>query len=138
MGGAGAFLLAALGARCYIIPQRQIAKLEPMLDGYRAHLAEVEVKIIKLDGLLFLPPHRRANPYFKPGELPRIALKLMKEAERAGIGALACRPRAGAQGVPLPTAWGDEADPAEPVVNADAVGQARAGGEVRDLERVAA
>lgn len=33
-----------------------------------------------LDGLLFLPPHRRANPWFKPGELPRIALALMKEA----------------------------------------------------------
>lgn len=51
-----------------------------MLEGYRAKLAEVEAKIIALDGLLFLPPRRYANPHFKPGELPRIALQLMKEA----------------------------------------------------------
>lgn len=66
--------------RARLRAQRQIAKLEPQLVGYRAKLAEVEAKIIKLDGLLFLPPHRRANPFFKPGELPRIALALMKEA----------------------------------------------------------
>src|SRR5579863_1495479 len=47
-------------------------------------------------------------------------------------------PRPGAQGMPLPDARGDEADPPEPVVHADATGQARAGGEVGDLERVAA
>jgi hypothetical protein len=61
--------------------QRQIAKLEPQLIGYRAHLAEIEAKIIKRDGLLFLPHHRRFNPYFKHGELPRIALQLMREAD---------------------------------------------------------
>lgn len=67
--------------RARLRAQRQIAKLEPMLEGYRAKLADVEARIIKLDGLLFLPPHRRANPWFKPGELPRIALELMKEAD---------------------------------------------------------
>lgn len=66
--------------RARLRAQRQIAKLEPMLEGYRAKLAETEAKIIALDGLLFLPPRRYANPHFKPGELPRIALQLMKEA----------------------------------------------------------
>lgn len=66
--------------RARLRAQRQIAKLEPQLEGYLAKLAEVEAKIVLLDGLLFLPPRRRANPYFKPGELPRIALELMKEA----------------------------------------------------------
>ena len=89
--------------RARLRAQRQIAKLEPQLDGYRAHLAEVEAKIIKLDGLLFLPPRRRANPYFKPGELPRIALKLMKEAN----GSVSVRYLAGRalalKGCPYPT-----------------------------------
>ena len=67
--------------RARLRAQRQIAKLEPQLKGYRAKLADVEVSIIKLDGLLFLPPKRYANPWFKPGELPRIALRLMREAD---------------------------------------------------------
>jgi hypothetical protein len=66
--------------RARLRAQRQIAKLEPQLEGYRSKLADIEAKIIKLDGLLFLPPKRWANPYFKPGELPRIALRLMREA----------------------------------------------------------
>ena len=65
--------------RARLRAQRQIAKLEPQLEGYRKHLAEVEAKIIKLDGLLFLPPHRRANPFFKPGELPRIAMAILRQ-----------------------------------------------------------
>lgn len=61
--------------------QRRITKLQPELEGYRTKLAEIEAKIIKRDGLLFLPHHRRFNPYFKHGELPRIALQLMREAD---------------------------------------------------------
>ena len=67
--------------RARLRAQRQIAKMEPQLDDYRAKLAAIEAKIIRLDGLLFLPPKRYANPHFKPGELPRIALQLMKEAD---------------------------------------------------------
>jgi hypothetical protein len=37
-------------------------ELEPQVDGHRAELAEMEAKIIKLDGLLYLPAHQRANP----------------------------------------------------------------------------
>src|SRR5579863_2409375 len=118
----GKLYRARLGA------QRQMAKLEPQLDGYRKHLAEFEAKIIKLDGLLFLPPGRRANPYFKPGELPRIAPKLMKEADGAvSVRYLAARALA-LKGCPYPT----------PVVNADHVGQARAGGKARQLADMSA
>lgn len=89
--------------RARLRAQRQIAKLEPQLEGYRAHLAEVEARIVKLDGLLFLPPHRRANPFFKPGELPRIALELMKEAGGpVPVRWLAARALA-AKGCPYPT-----------------------------------
>lgn len=78
--------------RARLRAQRQIAKLEPQLDGYRTHLAEVEAKIIKLDGLLFLPPHRRANPFFKPGELPRIAMEILrKESAPVPVRCLAAR-----------------------------------------------
>lgn len=70
-------------------------------------------------------------------ELPRIALKLMKEAS----GPVSVRYLAGRalalKGCPLTHAGSDEADPPEPVVHADAMEQARAG-EVRDVEWVAA
>jgi hypothetical protein len=48
--------------RARLRAKRQIAKLEPQLEGYREHLADVEAKIIKLDGLLFLPPPDAFNP----------------------------------------------------------------------------
>lgn len=38
--------------RAHLGAQRQIAKLEPQPAGCRAKLAEVEAKIIELDGLL--------------------------------------------------------------------------------------
>jgi hypothetical protein len=47
--------------RARLRAQRQIAKLEPQLDGYRTKPADIEAKTIKLDGLLFQPPHRRAE-----------------------------------------------------------------------------
>lgn len=89
--------------RARLRAQRQIAKLEPQLENYRAKLAEIEAKIVKLDGLLFLPPHRRANPFFKPGELPRIALGLMREESHpVSVRYLAARALA-MKGCPHPT-----------------------------------
>jgi hypothetical protein len=89
--------------RARLRAQRQIAKLEPMLEGYRTKLAEIEAKIIKLDGLLFLLPHRRANPFFKPGELPRIAMDILRK-EKAPVSVRYLAGRALAmKGCPYPT-----------------------------------
>jgi hypothetical protein len=60
---------------------RQLAKLEPQVASYRARLADLEARIQAMDGQLWIePPRRHVNPYFKPGELPRIAMTLLKEA----------------------------------------------------------
>jgi hypothetical protein len=62
---------------------KQLDKLEPMVAGYRAKLAEVEAAIQAIAPELPLPArHRtyRANPYFVRGELPRVALAIMREA----------------------------------------------------------
>ena len=59
----------------------QLAKLEPLLAGYHAKLAEIEARIRDKAPELNLPPRRyQANPYFARGELPRLAIQIMREA----------------------------------------------------------
>jgi hypothetical protein len=62
---------------------RQLDKLEPLLAGYRAKLAGVEARIQELAPELPLPTRHRTyqpNPYFDRGELPRVALAVLREA----------------------------------------------------------
>jgi hypothetical protein len=62
---------------------RQLDKLEPLIAGYRAKLAEVEAAIQALAPELPLPTRHRTyqpNPYFARGELPRVALAVLREA----------------------------------------------------------
>ena len=59
----------------------QLAKLEPLIEGYRAKLAQVEARILELDPQLWLPPRRyQPNAIFARKKLPRLALEIMREA----------------------------------------------------------
>lgn len=59
----------------------QINLLEPLLDGYRAKLADLEAQIHALAPELNLPPRRyKPNPYFVRGELPRLVLAILRDA----------------------------------------------------------
>jgi hypothetical protein len=58
----------------------QLAKLEPLAASYRDKLARIEARIQELDPQLWMPPrHYRPNPVFARGELPRIAMAIMRE-----------------------------------------------------------
>ena len=62
---------------------RQLDKLEPLLAAYHFKLAHVEAQIQALAPELPLPArHRtyRPNPHFMRGELPRVALAILREA----------------------------------------------------------
>ena len=60
---------------------RQLAKLEPMVEGYRAKLAQIEARILEIDPQLWLPPRRyQPQPYFARRELPRLVMQIMREA----------------------------------------------------------
>jgi hypothetical protein len=59
----------------------QLRKLEPLVADYQAKLARVEARMQELDPQLWMPPrHYRPNPVFARGELPRIALAIMRQA----------------------------------------------------------
>ncbi len=58
-----------------------LAKLEPMVAGYHAKLAEVEAAILAIDPQLWLPPRRyKPNLVFKRQELPRLAMTILRQA----------------------------------------------------------
>lgn len=62
---------------------RQLDRWEPLLARLRANLAETEAAILAVAPHLRLPPRRYApNPYFARGELPRLMLRIMREADR--------------------------------------------------------
>jgi hypothetical protein len=61
---------------------RQLDKLEPMLAAYHFKPAHVEAQIQALAPELPLPARHRIyqpNPYFMRGELPRVALAILRE-----------------------------------------------------------
>jgi hypothetical protein len=73
--------VARPNGRCIRI-HRQLDKLEPMLAAYHFKLAHVEAQIQVLAPELPLPtrhPTYQPNPYFMRGELPRIALAILRE-----------------------------------------------------------
>ena len=69
--------------RARIRIHRQLDKLEPLLAAYHFKLAHVEAQIQALAPELPLPTRHRTyqpNPYFMRGELPRVALTILREA----------------------------------------------------------
>ena len=57
----------------------QLRKLEPLVAGYQAKLATIDAKIQELDPRLPIPPrHYKPNPVFARGELPRLAMDIMR------------------------------------------------------------
>jgi hypothetical protein len=119
------------GLRVY----RQLAKLESQVASYRAKLAAIEAKIQAMDGQLWLPPRtRRVNPYFKPGELPRMAMQLLKDAGGpVSVSYLAVQALA-MKGCIYPGPRHPQADPHPLVTHRHGVEQARAGGQAGTME----
>lgn len=59
-----------------------LARLEPMVADYKAKLAELETAIQALAPELQLHPRRyKPSPVFTRGELPRLALTILREAK---------------------------------------------------------
>jgi hypothetical protein len=82
---------------------RQLDKLEPLLAGYQAKAADLEAQIQAIAPELNLPPRRyQANPHFARGELPRLAMNILRAAgEPVSVRTIAVRALA-AKGVTLP------------------------------------
>lgn len=78
-------------------------RLEPLVADYRAKLAELEAAIQVLAPELQLHPRRyKPNPVFARGELPRLALTILREAgEPIPTRLIAARALA-LKGIPLP------------------------------------
>ncbi len=80
-----------------------LRKLEPLIAGYYLKAAELEARIQALAPELLLPPRRyRPNPVFARGELPRLAMDILRAAgEPLPTREIAVRALA-AKGVALP------------------------------------
>lgn len=56
-----------------------LRRLEPLVASYQAKLAAIEAGIQELDPRLPIPPrHYKPNPVFARGELPRLAMDIMR------------------------------------------------------------
>ncbi|MEI7712275.1 MAG: hypothetical protein WCI94_12625 [Rhodospirillales bacterium] len=82
---------------------RVLDRLEPMIAGYREKLDRLNAEIQALAPELNLPPRRyQPNPHFARGELPRIAMRIFREAGGPiAVRDIAVRALA-LKGVPLP------------------------------------
>jgi hypothetical protein len=87
--------------RVYI--HKQLDRWEPLVARLRASLAETEAAIQAIRPELQLHPRRYGrNPYFARGELPRVAMDVMREAgEPLAVRTIAVRALA-AKGIALP------------------------------------
>jgi hypothetical protein len=87
--------------RLYI--HRQLDRYEPFVERLRENLADCNAAIQAIRPELPLPPRRyQPNPYFARGELPRLALAIMREAgEPLGVREIAVRALA-SKGITLP------------------------------------
>jgi hypothetical protein len=84
--------------RARIRIHRQLDKLEPLVAGYYAKLAEVNAAILAID------PQRGCRPgrHFARGEVPRLALGVMREAGEPLPVAVIVRKMLAAKGVAPP------------------------------------
>ncbi len=66
--------------RARVTVHRHLARLEPLVEGYHAKLAEIEAEIHELAPELFLQPRRyNPNPIMERGEITRLALDVLRE-----------------------------------------------------------
>lgn len=80
-----------------------LRKLEPLLAGYHAKLAEVNAAIQAIDPELWMPPRTyQRGTIFARNELPRLALAVMREAGEPLPVAVIVRKMLAAKGVDLP------------------------------------
>ena len=81
----------------------KLAKLEPLVADYHAKLATVEAAILAIDPQLWLPPRRyKPNPVFARGELPRLAMAIMRAEGRPLPVAVIARRCLAAKGEAMP------------------------------------
>lgn len=67
--------------RARVTVHAHLARLEPLVAGYHAKLAEIEAEIQEHDPQLRLQPRKyKPNPIFARRELPRLALTVLREA----------------------------------------------------------
>jgi hypothetical protein len=87
--------------RCRI--HAQLRKLEPLLADYHAKLAEVNTVIHEIDPQLWMQSRTyQRNAIFARGEVPRLALAVMREAGEPLPIAVIVRKMLAAKGVDLP------------------------------------
>jgi hypothetical protein len=80
-----------------------LRKLEPLVAGYHAKLAEVNAAIHAIDPQLWMQPRTyQRNAIFARGEVPRLALSIMREAGEPLPVAVIVRKMLAAKGVDLP------------------------------------
>lgn len=86
-------------SRCHF----RLKQAEELAESYRVKLADLESRIQAIAPDLQLPVRfRRPNPHFARGELPRLVLRIMREAgEPLGVAQIAVRALA-MKGEPLP------------------------------------
>jgi len=86
-----------------IAVHKNLARLEPEIARARARLAAIEAEMHAIEPQLWLQPRRyKPNPIFARGELPRLALAVLREAgEPLPIRVIAVRVLA-AKGITLP------------------------------------
>jgi hypothetical protein len=83
-----------------------LAKLEPLVAGYRAKLCVIEARMQTLDPQLWLPPRRyKPNPVFARQELPRLTLAVLREAREPLAVRDIARLALAAKGITLPEPW---------------------------------
>jgi hypothetical protein len=82
---------------------RVLERLEPIVAGDREKLARIESEIQAIASELDLPPRRyKPNPHFARGELPRIAMDILRDAsDPMAVREIAVKPLAW-KGVTLP------------------------------------
>jgi hypothetical protein len=86
-------------SRCHL----KLKQAEAMIAGYQAKLADLEARIQAISPELQLPArHRERNAIFSRGELPRLALGIMREEGRPLPVAVITRRMLAAKGVTLP------------------------------------
>ena len=86
-------------SRCHM----QLKNAEALVAGYQAKLADLEARIQAIAPELQLPArHRSPNPIFGRGELPRLALSILREEGRPLPVSVIVRRLLAAKGVTLP------------------------------------
>ncbi len=90
--------------RARVICNKQIVRLESLLAYQRTRRDAIEADIQAIAPELWLPPAtRKRDPIFKRGEMPRLALQVLREAGEPLAVSVIARRVLQAKGIELPT-----------------------------------